>query len=105
MTTPTDDFSGVTVAADKASYNPGDTITVSVSGNVVIPGEDTVTVNVTIADRNDNITGSSSLTVTVGDKVDAPAIIKAISDNHTPALTWTIAEDGLSATATFPAAV
>lgn len=104
MTTPTDDFSGVTVAADKANYNPGDTVTVSVSGNVVIPGEDTVTINVTIADKDDNITGSSSLTVTVGDKVDAPAIIKAIADDHVPVLSWTIAENGLSATATFPAA-
>lgn len=103
MTTPTDDFSAVSVTADKASYNPGDTITVSVSGDVVIPGEDSVTVTVTIADRNDNITGTSSLTVQVGDKTSVPAIIKEITDNHVPALAWTIAPDGLSASATFPA--
>ena len=77
------DTFNLTAAFDKASYNPGDTMTLAVTGTVTSGSATPV---------------SATLTVTAADGTTAS--LAATSSVTGGAETWTIAADGHSATAT-----
>jgi hypothetical protein len=91
----TDTFN-LTASFDKASYLPGDKITLSVAGAVTsgtaTPIEATITVTAA-----DGATTSISATSQVSD-VDEAWAITAVTD--TAGRTWAVASDGKSATTT-----
>jgi len=90
------DTFNLTAAFDKSSYNPGDTMTVTVSGSVTngSPTPVAATLTVTAADGS---TSTLAATSAVTGATETWAIT-AVTD--TASRTWTISADGHSATAT-----
>ena len=97
-----DDFSGVTVTFDKPSYVQGDVMTLKVAGLVVSPTVGTVgPLVVTVVNPADGATSSVNVApVPVTMNVATAAKMQAVVDNGTPTHTWTLAADGMTATAT-----
>jgi hypothetical protein len=96
------DVFSVTGAYDKASYNKGDTMTVTISGGDVLTQtvqqpSGTVTLTITAAD------GSTTTVVMPPEPVNvtttSPQSVKITGVSDTSGRTWTIAANGLSCTA------
>lgn len=99
------DVFNVTAALDKASYNTGDTITLTISGGDVLtsttvtPTTYTGTVNLAAADGATSV-APFSLTVDVPTTTSTPESVKITSVTDSSGRVWTVAPTGLSATAT-----
>lgn len=90
-----DNFSGVSVTLDKTTYNKGDPITATLHGQATSGQTGTLTATFTVTDATgatQTFTGTAQLNSTVPESVK----ITAVSDADRA---WTIAADGLSATA------
>lgn len=101
------DTFNVTAAYDKTSYNSGDTMTVTISGNDVLTTttttqqqSGTLTLTITAADGSTSTITVPATTVNVTNTSATPqsVVISAVSD--TSGRAWTIASNGLSITAT-----
>ena len=86
----------LTASFDKSSYNPGDTMTLTVDGTVTSGSATPVAATLTIT-AADGSTPSLAATSSVTGAAET-WVISAVSDTATR--TWTIAADGHSATAT-----
>lgn len=85
----------LTAALDKATYNPGETATLTVSGTVISSASSSsLAVNVTASDGS---TTSLPLTMSVGGTEETWQIT-SVTDSSGRA--WTVSADGHSATAT-----
>lgn len=89
----------VTATTDKAAYNTGDKVTVTITGDAIsAPTESTVSVTLTLT-ADDGATGTASvqLPLTKPAATEDVKVTKVTDDqNHT----WVIAGDGKSATTT-----
>jgi len=93
----------VTAAYDKAAYNKGDLMTVTISGSdvstIVTPTQSgTLTLTVTAVDGSTTTVALQPVTVNV--TVATPESVKITGAVDSMARPWTIAATGLSVTAT-----
>ncbi len=102
----TDTFN-VTAAYDKPSYSQGGTITVTISGNDVLTQTVTtqqqsgvLTLTITAADGAVTTITVPAATVNVSTTTSTPQSVKITGIADTSGRAWTIAANGLSATAT-----
>lgn len=98
----TDTFN-VTAAYDKASYNKGDTMTLTISGGDVLTTGGTtapvsVSITITAADGATNVITASGSSVT-SPGTATPQSVKMTSIADTSGRVWSIATSGLTATA------
>lgn len=92
----------VTAQLDKTSYNVGDRMTLTITGGDVLTGPVTVNLSGTI-----NIVSADGATTTVPlpsapitGTTTTPESVKIASVTDSSGRVWTVAPDGLSATAT-----
>lgn len=90
------DSFNLVAAFDKPSYNPGDTMTLSVTGTVTNGTATPVNATITVT-ASDNTTTTLTAASAVGGEA-LTFVISAVQDTGNRA--WTIAANGLSATAT-----
>lgn len=100
----TDTFN-VTAAYDKASYKNGDIISVAISGNDVLTvvtqsQAGPLTLHLTAADGATQDITLPSVPVSVTTTTPESVVISGITDNGPAPRTWTVAANGLTATAT-----
>ena len=90
------DVFNLTAGFDKASYNPGDTMVLSVTGSVTAGNPTPVSATLTVTAQD----GTTTVLAAASSVTGAPETwaITAVSD--TAGRTWTIAADGKSASAT-----
>lgn len=97
------DTFNVTASFDKSSYNTGDTMTLTIAGGDVLTTTSPIaisgTINLTAADGS-----TSTLTfpagATVNETTSTPESVKISSVTDSSGRVWTVAANGLSATAT-----
>lgn len=101
-----DNFSGVTASFDKSSYNAGETITITIAGVDVLTQTTTTqaaitgTINLTAADGStDTISFPAGAVVNTTTTVATNESVK-MTGLTDPNRTWTVAANGLTATAT-----
>ena len=99
----TDTFN-VTASYDKTTYNAGDTITVSISGDDVLTTTSQgqagpLTIHVSAGSATQDITLPSE-GVTITTSTHEPVVITGVTDNSPTPRVWTVAANGLSATST-----
>lgn len=96
-----DDFSGVSISFDKATYNQGDPMTMTISGQATSSAGSTVqdspVVTAKASDGASAVIPAGPVAITVTQQVSLATLIDSITDG---ARQWIIAGDGLSATAT-----
>jgi hypothetical protein len=102
--TTSDKFS-VTAAYDKAAYNNGDTITVTITGNDVQTSvtqgtAGPLTVHLTAADGATQDIALAAQPVTITTTTPESVVITGITDTSSTPRTWTVAASGVTATAT-----
>lgn len=98
----TDTFN-VTASFDKSSYNAGDTMTLTISGNDVLTQTVSETLSGTInLQAADGATQTIALPsgVAVSSTTSTPESVKIVSVTDDKGRTYTVAANGLSATAT-----
>lgn len=102
----TDTFN-VTASYDKASYNQGDTMTVTISGGDVLTQttgsqqqSGNLTLTITAADGSVTTVSVPSATINISTTTSTPESVKITGVSDTSGRNWTIAASGLSATAT-----
>lgn len=95
-----EDFSQVHVTADAPSYASGATIKLTVTGTVGNPTSRVDTVTVSVADSVTGATGSTTVPITMTGTQQNPA--KILSVTSSLGLVYTVAANGLTATATAP---
>lgn len=100
-----DSFSGVSVSFDKTSYNTGDTITMTLAGEDVLTTSQSVALSGTISllaadGSTTTINFPSGSTVTTTTATNESTKIASVADTENAARVWTIAANGLTATAT-----
>lgn len=102
----TDTFN-VTATFDKTSYNQGDLMTISISGSDVVTTstvtQQTVNATVNVSNPADSATfsaagGPVTINITTTTATTDSVVISNVTDGSTRA--WTVAANGLSATAT-----
>jgi uncharacterized protein YfaS (alpha-2-macroglobulin family) len=97
-----DNFNSVTVAFDKATYNQGDTMTLTISGSAVSSAGSTVseqpTVTVVASDGTTASIQPTATSITVTSTTNLVTLIQSINDAG--GRTWAVAANGLTATAT-----
>lgn len=99
------DTFNVTAAYDKASYNTGDTMKVSISGDDVLTQSVTLsagplTLGIKAADGATETITVPATTVLGTTSTPESVVITSVTDSGTPPRTWTIDPSGLFATAT-----
>lgn len=96
-----DSFSGVTISFDQATYNQGDPMKMSISGQATSSAGSTVqdspTVTAKASDGASAVIPAGPVAITVTSQTSLATLIDSIDDG---ARQWIIAADGLSATAT-----
>jgi hypothetical protein len=101
----TSDKFNVTAAYDKAAYNNGDTITVTISGNDVQTSvtQGTVgplTLHLTAADTATTDITIPAQPVTITTTTPESVVLTGITDTSSTPRVWTVAASGVAATAT-----
>lgn len=103
-----DSFSGVSVTFDKTSYNPGDTITMTIAGEDVLTTQQTAsqalsgTINLTAADGATStlaFPAGATVNVTTTVATNESTKIASVADTQNASRVWTPAANGLTATA------
>ena len=96
-----DSFNSVSLAFDKTTYNQGDKMTLTISGQASSSAGSSVadqpSVTVQASDGTTATLQPAAAQITVTTAVNLTTIIEAISDGSR---IWVISADGLSATAT-----
>ena len=97
-----DNFSGVSLAFDKASYNPGDLMTVTVAGSAVatVAGQAPINISALVTSADGDSTIISPPPASENEPTTQNEPVKITSINDPSGRVWTISADGLSATAT-----
>jgi len=97
-----DNFNSVTLAFDKATYNQGDTMTLTISGQAVSSAGSTVTeqptVTVVASDGTTAALQPTAASIAISTTTNLPTLIQSVNDAG--GRTWVIAANGLTATAT-----
>lgn len=100
------DTFNVTASFDKSSYNQGDTMTLTISGDDVLITTTTTaeavsgTISLTAADGSTStLTFPAGVTVNVTTTTTTPESVKMTSVTDSAGRTWTVAASGLTATA------
>lgn len=104
-----DSFAGVSVTFDKTSYNTGDTITATLAGEDVLTTTQTSSqalagsFNLTAADGATStlaFPAGATVNVTTTVATNESTKITGVADTQNAARVWTVAANGLTATAT-----
>lgn len=97
----------VTASYDKSSYNQGDTMTVALSGSDVLTSTTTtqqqsgnLTLSLTAADGSVTTVEVPAVTINVTSNTSTTQTVKITGVSDSSGRVWTIAANGLSATAT-----
>lgn len=97
-----DDFSQVSVVFDKTSYNAGDKMILTLSGQAVTQAggsvQDAPTVTVEASDGTTSVITPAPVPIAITETTNLPVKMDAVSDPS--GRQWVVAADGLSATAT-----
>jgi Bacterial Ig-like domain (group 3) len=97
------DVFNVTAAYDKATYNKGDLMTVTISGGDVLTQVNSAqsgTLTLTITAADGSTTSIALPDVTINTTTTTPESVKITGAVDSTARPWTIASNGLSVTAT-----